>query len=70
MFFRVLAAGGVVIGGRFTPAAAGAFEFRDASFQFSDAPFLQKEDLAFQIGETGGLRDLHIFEIFEGLEAS
>jgi hypothetical protein len=31
---------------------------------------LQQEDLAFEIGEARSLRGLHIFDIFQGLEAS
>ena len=57
-------------GRRFTPAATRAFEFSDASFEFSDAFRLQKKDLALQIGEARGLRGLNILDIFQGDDAS
>jgi len=60
--FRVLSAGGVLRGRRFAPAAARAFKIGDASLQLGDAWFLQKEDLAFEIGEA--------WIVFQGMEAS
>jgi len=57
---------GYVLSG-FASVAARAFKFSDASLQLRDTLRLQQEDLALQIGEARGL---HIFEIFEGLEAS